>query len=295
MPQGSDAEEHPHRENDAQGHEHPDPEGSPDGKKPAAENEPSVEAEDPVEATFERSVREGARRLNRSWRELLATGAVGGLDVATGVLALLLVEDHTGDSMLGSIAFGVGFVALVLGSSELFTEHFLLPVTARVARRSEGVFGICRLWSLTLVTNLLGGWVAMALIAAGFPVLRHTALHLAMQYPAQGIGWRSFALALLGGMVITLMTWMERGTESAPAKLVAVWIAAFLLAAGPLDHVVIMSLEMSVALVYGAPFGYVSAIGIAAWAALGNIVGGVGLVTVLRLVQVGRGTVQANR
>ncbi|MEO9223848.1 MAG: formate/nitrite transporter family protein, partial [Acidimicrobiales bacterium] len=75
----------------------------------------------------------------------------------------------------------------------------------------------------------------------------------------------------------------------------AVWAMAFLLAAGPLNHVIIVSLEMSAALVAGAPFGYGAAIGAAAWAALGNVVGGLGLVTVLRLVQLGRDIVEAER
>jgi formate/nitrite transporter FocA (FNT family) len=266
---------------------------SPSDERPTLAGEAVIE--DPVEATFERSIEEGTRRLERTWSEMIAAGTIGGLDVATGVLALLLVLHDTRSELLGALAFGIGFVALVLGSSELFTEHFLLPVTARVTHRSDRALAISRLWSVTLFTNVIGGWIAMAIIAGALPRLRSTALSLAEKYPAQGIGWQAFALALLGGMVITLMTWMERGTESAPAKLVAVWGAAFLLTAGPLDHVVIMSLEMSAALVYGAPFGYADAIGAAAWAALGNVVGGIVLVTVLRLVQVGRGAVEAHR
>ena len=62
----------------------------------------------------------------------------------------------------------------------------------------------------------------------------------------------------------------------------------FLLAAAPLNHAIVVSLEMFAALRSGAPFGYVDWLGVFAWASLGNLVGGVGLVTVLRLVQVGR-------
>src|SRR5213079_3265485 len=100
--------------------------------------------------------------------------------------------------------------------------------------------------------------------------------------------WRSFAGAILGGAVITLMTWMERSTESVPAKLVAAASAAFVLAAAPLNHVIVVSLEMFAALQYGAPFGYLDWLTIAAWYALGNIIGGVALVTGLRMVQLGR-------
>ncbi|HEX9316767.1 MAG TPA: formate/nitrite transporter family protein, partial [Actinomycetota bacterium] len=104
-----------------------------------------------------------------------------------------------------------------------------------------------------------------------------------------GIGVRSFALALLGGVIITLMTWMERSTTSVPAKLAAAFTAAFLLAAGSLNHAIVVSLEMFAALHAGAPFGYLDWVRTVLWATLGNMIGGIGLVTVLRLVQVGRG------
>lgn len=241
-----------------------------------------------LEATLASALAEGERRLARPWPELLATGAVGGLDVATGVFALLLVKEATGNEMLASLAFGIGFIALTLGRSELFTENFLVPVVARVLRRPPQRFALLRLWGGTLLTNLVAGWVAMALVIVGYPRLRHVAIEVARHYPQQGIGSEAFAQAVIGGMAITLMTWMERGTESTPAKVVAAFSVAFLLAAGPLNHVIVVSLEMFAALVAGAPFSYAAAAGTAAFAALGNVVGGVGLVTVLRLLQIGR-------
>ena len=93
--------------------------------------------------------------------------------------------------------------------------------------------------------------------------------------------------ALIGGSVITLMTWMERSTESVPAKIVAAIVAAFMLAAAPLNHVIVVSLEMFAALQHGAPFGYLDWLAVAAWYTLGNMIGGVALVAGLRLVQVG--------
>jgi formate/nitrite transporter FocA (FNT family) len=69
--------------------------------------------------------------------------------------------------------------------------------------------------------------------------------------------------------------------------LLAAIAAAFLLAAGSLNHAIVVSIEMFAALHAGAPFGYLDWLGILGWACLGNLVGGIGLVTVLRLIQVG--------
>lgn len=241
---------------------------------------------DEVTTAFHRSVDEGVKRLERAWGPLLATGMVGGLDVSVGVLALLVVEHETGNRLLGALAFGIGFLALTLANSELFTENFLVPITAVVARDAKWT-AVIRLWAGTAAGNLVGGWVAMGLVVAAFPDLRSTALHVA-DHPMTLPAGAAFASAILGGTVITLMTWMERGTESIPAKLISAWSMAFLLAAAPLQHAIVVSVEAFAALHSGASFGYEHWIATVAWAALGNAIGGLGLVTMLRLLQVGR-------
>jgi formate-nitrite transporter family protein len=238
------------------------------------------------ERAFTRSIEEGRRRLNRRFTALVATGLVGGVDVATGVLAYLLVMHETGSKPLAGLAFGVGFVALTLARSELFTEGFLVPVTTVAARKSR-VSSLFRLWGVTAAANLVGGWVITALIVLGLPHLSGTAVDVAGFYAGLGVSGRAFALAVLGGAVITLMTWMQHTTEVVVAKLVAAVAGAFLLATGSLNHAVIDSLVMFTALHTGeASFGYAAWAATAGWAALGNIVGGVGLVTSLRLLQV---------
>jgi formate/nitrite transporter FocA (FNT family) len=238
-----------------------------------------------LEETFERTVADGEYRLSRGWRNLLATGVVGGLDVGLGILALLLVLHETGSILLAALAFGIGFIALFLAQSELFTENFLVPVAAVTAQRGT-VVQLLRLWVATVMTNLAGGWLMMGLIVAGHPDLEATAREIGAKYVAFPAG-RAFTLGILGGIVITLMTWMERATESTPAKLVVAISTAFLLIAGSLSHTVVASLVLFAALHAGAPFGYADWLEVAGIVTAGNLVGGLGLVTLLRLVQVG--------
>ncbi len=242
--------------------------------------------EESLRTTFESSVEEGEQRLNRSWSALLATGTVGGIDVGLGVLALLLVDRYTGNEVAGAVAFGIGFFALTLAHGELFTENFLVPITAIVARRA-GALALIRLWAGTLVANLLGGWIMMGIVVLALPELHPGAIRLGLVYVHGDISAASFASAVLGGAVLTLMTWMERGTASEIGKLVAALSAAFLLAAGHLDHAIIGSLEMFAALHAGAAFTYLTWAKLLGWYSLGNLVGGMALVTVLRLVQIG--------
>ncbi|HZD79411.1 MAG TPA: formate/nitrite transporter family protein [Actinomycetota bacterium] len=246
----------------------------------------SDEPSDELRIAFEATVDEGVRRLTRSWPRLVATGLVGGIDISVGVFALLLTLQETHSVPVGALAFGIGFLALLLARSELFTENFLVPIAAVVATKARWR-DILRLWAGTAVTNYLGGWIVMAVALTAYPGIRNEAVSLAVYYPRLGIGWTSFASALMAGTVMTLMTWMERGTTSTTAKMVASFSAAYVLATGHLDHAIISGLEMFAGLQAGAPFGYVDWARTVGWAALGNMIGGIGFVTVLRIVQVG--------
>ena len=243
---------------------------------------------------FGRSISEGRNRLERSFSGLLATGAVGGLDVSIGVLALLVVQEQTGNRLLSALAFPIGFIALTLASSELFTENFLVPVTAAATNRAPWRL-LPRLWAGTFVSNLAAGWIAMGLVMAAFPELRATAIELADHPASAALNGGSFANAILGGLAITLMTWMERSTDSVPGRLAAAVSVAFLLAAAPMLHAIVISLEMFAALHAGAPFGYADWLGTLGFVTVGNMVGGLVLVTALRLVQVGKAEVDKER
>ncbi|MFC4948031.1 formate/nitrite transporter family protein [Pseudonocardia sp. GCM10023141] len=246
--------------------------------------DPDVPQED-EERTFDRLVEEGEQRLGRSWPGLLSTGLLGGLDVGAGVLALLLVEQATGSKLLGGIAFAIGLIAVTLARSELFTEDFLVPVAAVVARRGT-VLGLARLWISTLVTNLAGGWIIVAILMIGFPGLHEMAIEAGTFYADLGFTWKAFALAVVGGMLITLMTHMQHSTESDGVRLVPAVVIGFLLGAGQVNHAIVASLVSFAAILAGAPFGYLNWLGAFALAVAGNMVGGLGLVTVLRLLQV---------
>jgi formate/nitrite transporter FocA (FNT family) len=247
--------------------------------------EDSQVAEQPVEEALTRAIDEGRRRISRRTWPLLATGVLGGIDVGTGVLALLFVENETQSKLLAGLAFTIGFIALTLARSELFTEDFLVPVTTVIARQARFRM-LIRLWVGTLVANLVGGWLFTYLIMKGFPQFAETAIKAGSFYVDLGLGVKAFSLAVIGGAVITLMTWMQHTTESTGVRLVPAITGGFLLAGAQLNHAIVNSLLMFAALHTGhAPFGYAQWAQTAGLAAVGNIVGGVVLVTLLRVFQ----------
>jgi formate/nitrite transporter FocA (FNT family) len=113
-----------------------------------------------------------------------------------------------------------------------------------------------RLWLVTLAANLVGGLVMAGLIAVALPDLRSVAAMLGHHYATLGVSWRSLLLAVLAGIVITLLTRMQHASDDLGPKLVAGVAMSFVLVAAQLG-----------------------------WSGLGNLVGGIGLVTSLRLLQ----------
>ncbi len=182
-----------------------------------------------VEESFDRIVDQGRARTRRPWVDVLATGAVGDIEVGFGVLALLSVEMMTGSKLLGGLAFSIGFIALLLGHSELFTEGFLIPVTV-VAAGEARLRHLVRFWVGTLLGNLAGGLLLAYLVDKAFPDLQEVANSTAASYINAGLNLRTFCLAVLAGGAITLLTRMHNGTDEMLPKLVASVSTAFLLA-----------------------------------------------------------------
>ncbi|MHB2024407.1 MAG: formate/nitrite transporter family protein [Mycobacteriales bacterium] len=244
------------------------------------------EREARLEESLDRIVEEGRPRLRRPTVELLSTGTVAGLEVGLGVLALLAVVAHTGSDLLGGLAFSVGFIALLLGHSELFTEGFLVPVTVVVAKDAS-VVQLLRLWGGTLAANLFGGWIITWFVMVGFPALHAVALKDARFFLGMGVGWRSLALAVLAGAAMTLMTRMQLGSDSMAGKLVASIAGAFLVAGLRLSHSILDSIVIFAAFhaTGHGQFGYLDWLRWLGWTVVGNMVGGIGLVTLLRLLR----------
>jgi len=241
--------------------------------------------EDELEESFTRQILEGTQRLSRPWREVLVTGFVGGTEVGVGVLAYVFVLHETGNQLLAGLAFSIGFIALLLGRTELFTEGFLVPVVTVVAKRAKAR-QLLKLWSGTMVANLVGGWVIMWLVVLAYPALQEQLVTSGEHFATAPINTETISLSVLAGAVMTLMTRMQHGTEAMVGKIAAAVAGGFLLAGTEMFHSILDSLLIFGAIHTGdAPFGYGDWARFFALAGVGNLVGGLGLVTVLRLVR----------
>lgn len=244
----------------------------------------SAPVEDELKESFDKTVEEGAERLQRTMTNVLVTGAFGGLEIGLGIMAYLAVLHETGNNLLAGIAFSIGLVALLLAHSELFTENFLMPVAAVVAREGS-IFRLAKLWGGTLVANLAAGWVFVWIVMQAFPQWSDTVSESAHHYVDAPFSLQVVALAVLGGSTITLMSRMQQGTDNDVAKIVATVIGGFLLAGLQLFHSILDSLLIFAAIHSGSDITYGQWLGWFGYTLLFNMLGGIVLVTLLRLVR----------
>lgn len=245
-------------------------------------NDAPVEEE--LERSFEAVVTEGAERLHRTTRAVIITGLFGGIEVSVGIMAMLAVLHETGNHLLAGVAFSIGLIAIYLAHSELFTEDFLMPIAAVVARDGK-LRHLAKLWVGTLAANLVGGAIMMWIVTRAFPEWSSTLAESAEYFVNAPLNLQSICLAVLGGSTMTLLTRMQQGTDSPVARIIACVGAAFLLAGLQLFHSVLDSLLIFGGIFSGADVSYADWLGFFWYAVLFNIVGGVVIVTSLRLLR----------
>jgi formate/nitrite transporter FocA (FNT family) len=258
-------------------------------------------APDPTEI-FDRAVAEGERRLDQSLLELMATSFIAGFTIVFGIAALGVVEGVVeplfGDlaHIAGALTFAVGVVFLVVGRSELFNENFFDPAATAVDRDGSWLLGpLVRLWTVTFLVNLVGGFL-FVLVFVVDGVLPPGAEH-ALSRAAVEIVHRQpkakFASAIVGGALVSLLSFLLEGVNTVGSRITMAYIVGFLLALGPFDHVIVTAIHVFFGMRFGAGLSYGALAWTTAVVTAGNFVGGLGLVTLTHVAQV-RGAEESN-
>jgi formate-nitrite transporter family protein len=246
------------------------------------------------EEIYEQTRVEGERRLQRPFLEMVSTALAAGFDIAAGVILLGVVstalEPHFGRDaagVAGAVAFGTGFVFLVVGRGELFTENFLVPLAGLDGKPRNAWWKIAELWAVSPVANVLAG-TAVAAIVTTHGVLPtgsgHVLVDTAQNIHANGT-LTLFASAVFAGALITAMTWFVEGHESVGIRLTVAWVVGAFLALAHLNHVIVVTIELVFGIRYGAHIHASFVVGNFFLAAAGNMLGGIGLVTLNRFAQ----------
>jgi formate-nitrite transporter family protein len=245
---------------------------------------------------YERAVDEGRRRLDAPLVEQIATAFIAGVTIIFGIVALAVVEAELGPDLGrgvatvgGALGFGIGLVFLVAGRTELFSENFFDPVAASIEGRTRrDVLLLIRLWSVTLVLNLVGSAVLVAVLTVdgALPGESPTTLVRLADELATKSWEATFATAVMAGALVTLLSYMLSAVDSVAARLAVAYLVGFFLALGPFDHVVVSATHLLFGVWLSDAVGYGDLLRNVAITVPGNLVGGLLLITLSHTAQV---------
>jgi formate-nitrite transporter family protein len=200
---------------------------------------------------------EGEFELRRPPAALLWSGLAAGLSMGFSFLTLALLQAYLPDQpsrrVLASFGYSIGFVIVVLGKQQLFTETTLtamLPVFYRPRWKSVGI--LLRMWAIVLVANIAGTIAFAALLSTHdlfSPEIRR-ALSTASGASISDDFVPTMLKAMLAGWVIALMVWMLPSARS--AGLFVILLMTYVIALGQFSHVIAGSTEAAFAVFTGA-------------------------------------------
>lgn len=243
-----------------------------------------------AEDIYQQVATNARQELKRSNTSLAISGFGGGafmgLSALGTAIAVALLGDSPGAHMISRMFYTLGFIVVIVGRSQLFTENTLYPVALVLAEKRE-LWNTIRLWAIVLPANVAGAFAFSALVSwtpALNPPYVDALSHLganAIAHTAAHVFWSG----VIGGWIIALAAWMVSGSHSITGSVAVIWLLTYIVGLGDFAHCVASSCEILVTvLTHHAPW-----IAYPQWlipAVLGNICGGVGLVTILEYGQV---------
>jgi formate/nitrite transporter FocA (FNT family) len=243
-------------------------------------------------ATVYEAIRlEGVDELARPTFALAWSGVAAGLSMGFSLIAQAVVWPYLPDApwrhLVSRLGYTVGFVIVVLGRQQLFTENTLTPILPLLSRDGEGSIGnVIRLWSVVLAANLVGtaavGWILGH--TSVFASEIHHALAIVSAQAVEGDPGTVLVRGIFAGWLIALMVWLLPFAES--ARVVVIVILTYILALAGFTHIVAGSVEIFYLLGTGAIAAGHAWLGYLLPTLIGNILGGVALVTAINHAQV---------
>ena len=257
-----------------------------------AERKDAVRRSAPKAAVvYEAIRREGEEELSRNTSALIWSGLAAGLSMGFSFLMETLLTLNLPDTgwqpLISKFGYCIGFLIVVLGRQQLFTENTLTPVLHFFHRKDLRTFlHVSRLWATVLGANIIGAFLFAVLIAKTnlFPSSIEEIFYEISQKVFAGSFWHTLLSAIFAGWLIALMVWLLPFAET--GRIAVIVIITYVVGLGGFAHIIAGSVNAFYALIVGN-------VTIAAVAGkffvptlIGNIIGGVTFVSAINYAQV---------
>lgn len=235
--------------------------------------------------------RDGEEELRRTKRSLFWSGIAAGILISLSVLGEAILRTYLPDTpqrfLIENFGYSLGFLAVIMGRMQLFTENTITTVLPIMLERTWTALGrMLRLWAIVLGANVIGAFAA-AVLFVFTPALPADIMPAIISLSEHATGMsasQSFWRAIPAGIIVALIVWML--PQAAEAAFFLILLFTWLIAAGDFTHIVAGSVEMAVLMLQGsldlgdAMFGFFLPV------LSGNIIGGTLIFTLVAWGQV---------
>ncbi|SHG78766.1 formate/nitrite transporter family protein [Marivita hallyeonensis] len=240
---------------------------------------------------FEAIRRNGEEELERPSKALWYSGVAAGILISFSVLGEAYLRTYLPDAdwryIVENAGYSLGFVLVILGRMQLFTENTITTVVPVVISPSKrGIIRTARLWTVVLIANVVGAF-AVAFFLVYTPVLTEAVFNTVTDLSQHATGMpalEGFARGIPAGILIAALVWMLPTVKGAELGLIILF--TWLIALGDFTHIVAGSVEMAFLMVQGgiplqqAIFGFFIPV------FAGNVAGGTVIFTLLAWAQI---------
>lgn len=243
-------------------------------------------------------IESGVHEMNREWSGLLLSGFSAGLDIGFGPLLMAVVLTLSpgsfgdlGTELLLASVYSIGFMLVILGRSELFTEHTTLAVLPVLDGQATGR-QLFRLWGLVYVGNLVGGLLFTLLAVQLMPGLGVVAPEafgtIANKLVSHDLEWLIIA-GVFAGWLMGLLAWLVTAAQETTSRILLIWIITATIGILHLPHSIAGNVEVLFGLLTTAAVTPLDYLAFLVLATVGNAIGGAVFVALLKYGHVVRG------
>ena len=234
---------------------------------------------------------DGDIELERSSGALASSGLAAGLSMGFSFIAEGLIRSRLPDEpwrpLLAKFGYSLGFLLVIIGRQQLFTENTLTAVLPVLARRNwNSLYRMLRLWAIVLAANLTGAHI-VAWVLANTPVFRPEVQHALAEIAREAVSVNPLQAILRGifaGWLIAMLVWMRAAINSGQIPLIV--IMTYFVALGGFTHIIAGSIEALFLVMSGGISWFAYLTGYMVPTLVGNTLGGVSLVAALNHAQV---------
>jgi len=217
----------------------------------------------------------------------LAAGLSMGFSLITEGLLRAKLPDAPWRPLISKFGYSAGFVLVILGRQQLFTENTLTPMLPLFQNRDRKTLSaVARLWAVVLTANMAGA-LAIAWVLGNTAVFPPDIRRVFIQASSESLG-ATFGTVLLRGIfagwLIALLVWVLPFAET--ARFFVIVALTWIIGIGGFSHVVAGSVDVLLLATTGNATWTAAVGGYIVPALIGNVIGGVSLVAVLNHAQV---------